>query len=99
MPLKVMSVHETFCYLKNLCQSEETSEGPGSNIFSASVLMYTTSGRRSKRKIPVMTKYKLISCLPDLDDSWHHIVTENVLTSVKLLKYLKEKKCIGDRRN
>jgi len=37
MPSKRMNVHEALSCLEDLCQSEETGEGPGSSIFSASV--------------------------------------------------------------
>ena len=38
---------------------------------------------------------KLVSCLPDQDGSWYHIVTDNFFTSVRLLKHLEEKNVLA----
>ena len=41
---------------------------------------------------------KLVSCFPDQDGSWYHIVTDNFFTSVRLLKHFR-KKCTCDWHN
>ena len=38
---------------------------------------------------------KLVSCSPDQDGSRYHIITDNFLTSVRLLKHLKEKNVLA----